>query len=345
MKQKKLLLAGSHAATTAAATIVEIKKRKLALELFWVGNKKLPLFGVFFQKIESGKIENKFTRNTILSFLKIPFGFIQAGLAVFKIRPDLILSFGGAAGGQVAFWGWIFRIPVIIHEQTSVAGRANIKSSKFAKKIAISRVTSEKYFPSNKTVLTGDPISKDIVKLAKLSANPEVKTIFITGGSRGSKWINNAIKPILPKLLTKYKIIWQVGEGSVDKFKIKNPQLTIFRATNSSEEYSKYLQLADIVVGRAGANTVSELIIAKKPCILVPIPWSYLDEQTKNAQQAKKLGLARIVKQRELTPEKLFDVIENLVADYPKIIKNTKNLVSTDLSASEKLVNLLEKYL
>lgn len=341
MKQKKLLLAGSHAATTAVATIYEIKAQKLNWKLYWVGNETLPTQGVISQRIESGKIENKFTKNTIFSFLKIPFGFMQAGFRVVQIKPNLILSFGGATGAQVAFWGWLFGISVIIHEQTSVAGRANIKSSKFAKKIAISRNSSRVYFPTQKTVLTGNPISKSIIKLAKFKSRKKVETIFITGGSRGSKWINDAIKPNLNRLLKNYKVIFLTGEKHVNKFTMKNSNLTILGRVDS-DKYAELLKKSDIVIARAGANTVSELIVFKKPCILIPIPWSYKNEQTKNAKKLEKTGLARIIKQSELTPQRLYGEIESLIKNYSKIIEKTKNIVSSDIHASEKLVDLLQ---
>lgn len=358
MQKKKLLLAGSHAATTASSVVEEIQRQNLDWKLYWIGRKWateekkstsleykiLPKLGVEFFSVEPGKIENKFTRHTISSFLKIPVGFIQTRFLISKIKPDAILSFGGAAGAQVAFWGWIFKTPVIIHEQTSAAGRANIVSAKFSKKIAISRESSIKYFPIKKIVLTGDPISKDIIKLSKIKPRPEVRTIFVTGGSRGSKWINEAIIPIIPKLSRSYNIIFQTGEVSRFKYRVSGIKCQVVGQVGP-KLYAKFLKKADIVISRAGSNTVSELIITKKPCIFIPIPWSYKDEQTKNAKQAQKLGLARIINQSELTPQKLEGEIQNLIVDYPKIIKKTKNIVSPDLHGSKKLVAILRNYL
>lgn len=358
MKQKRLLLAGSHAATTALATIVEIKKQKLDLQLFWIGKKwsgedkksktleykTLPKQGVKFLEVDSGKIENKFTRHTVKAFLKIPFGFLKTAYLVLKIKPNLILSYGGAVGFLASFWGWVMQIPVIIHEQTSSAGRANIKSAKFAKKIAISRESSKKYFPENKTIITGDPISKEILSLFKNYSRSQVKTIFVTGGSRGSRWINDAFEPLVSKLITKYKIVWQCGDSHCSQLAIKNSQVKFFGQV-TPEKYAQLLEMADVVIGRAGSNTVSELIVAKKPCILIPIPWSYLDEQNENAKYIKELGLARIIKQSELTSEKLLDEMNKLIKDYPEIIKNTKNIISPDIHASEDLVKLVKQYI
>lgn len=353
MQEKKLLLAGSHAATTVIAVVEEILLRKLNWDIYFIGKKwateekksytleykELPKLGVNFLAVESGKIQTKFTRHTIFSILKIPFGFFHVFFLILKLKPTLTLSFGGAAGALVSFWSWFFKIPVIIHEQTTSAGRANIYSSKFAKVVAISREESRKYFFHKNIVLIGDPISKEIIKHVKDIKNMSVKTIFITGGSRGSKWINEAIYPLISKL-KKYKIIWQCGEEHVNKYQVTGDKCQVLGQIEP-KEYADILSQADIVIARAGSNTVSELIALKKPCILIPIPWSYLDEQTKNAEYIKNLGLARIIPQNELKAQRLLFEINNLIKDYSKIIKNCKNIVSPDLSASTKVVDLL----
>ncbi|AKM83639.1 hypothetical protein A2422_02075 [Candidatus Woesebacteria bacterium RIFOXYC1_FULL_31_51] len=359
MKLKKLLLAGSHGATTGLSIVEEIKTRNLDWDIYWVGRKHagernklesleykvLPKLGVKFYNLISGKIENRFTRYTILALLKIPFGFVQSLFLIIKIKPDLTLSLGGSSGSLVSFWSWVLKIPVIVHEQTSSAGRANIFSSKFAKKVAISRKTSEEYFPKEKLILTGNPINKNILEISKKTNSLEVKTILITGGSRGSSWLNNAVKPILESLLNKYFVIHQTGNEDFNKFKeiVNEKYLHIGQAEPS--EWFSILEKSDIVISRAGANTVSELIALKRPSILVPIPWSYHNEQTENAKYMESLGLARILQQDKLTPEKLEEEISKLISDYPEIIKNTINLVSPDVFASKNLVDLIEDYI
>jgi len=347
MEQKRLLITGSHAGTTAEAVIDEIKKRNLAFEIHWLGAKYKNLSnpGIVYHVFESGKIENKFTKNTIFNFLKIPLDFFKGYKIIKEIEPNLTLSLGSAVGAMSSFWSYFLGIPVIIHEQTAVAGRANIISSYFAKKILISRESSQKYFNKLKTKLVGNPINNEIKKYIGFPRNQRVKSILITGGSRGSTWINNAIKPILPKLLERYYLMHQTGEKNLEKFKdIKDDKYFAFGQIdpkNMAEIFSR----ADIVISRAGANTISELIALKKPAILIPIPWSFNDEQQKNAEYMESLGLARILAQKDLSAQKLLSVVESLIEDYPVVIKKTANLVSNDIHASEKLVDILEKYL
>lgn len=363
MEQKKLLLTGSHAGSTAIAVIEEIKKRNLDWELHWIGKqfasegstietleyKNISKLGVIFHNLESGKIQTKFTRYTIPSILKIPLGFIKGYKLVKEIKPNLTLSFGSAAGAIVSFWSSFKNIPVIIHEQTATAGRANIISSYFAKLILISRETSLPFFSKNKTKLVGNPMNEKVLNVDAIKRNTHVKSILITGGSRGSTWINNAVKPILPRLLEKYFVIHQTGEANFSEFEqFKNEILTkdnekyfCFGQTKPSN-MAEILLKSDIVVSRAGANTVWELIALKKPSVLIPIPWTYNDEQTENAKYMKNLGLASILLQKELSAQKLLIEIEKLIENYPTIIEKTKDIVSPDINASNELVNILK---
>jgi UDP-N-acetylglucosamine--N-acetylmuramyl-(pentapeptide) pyrophosphoryl-undecaprenol N-acetylglucosamine transferase len=350
---KKILLTGSHAGSTAIAVIEEIKSRKLDWEVHWVGMdyKNLKELGIVFHSLESGKIENKFTKNTLINLFRIPIDLFRSCKLVKEIRPNLTFSFGSAAGFMVSFWSSILGIPVILHEQTASAGRANIFTSYFAKKILISREESRKFFNKQKTEVVGNPLNKEIVKYMDKERSLRVKTIFITGGSRGSKWINDAIKPLLPKLLERYFVVHQTGEKNLEEF------TNIKKDVDDASLFDKYfafgqtdpknmaeiLSKSDIVVSRAGANTVWELLALKKPSVLIPIPWSYNDEQTENAKYMKKLGLASILPQGELNPQRLLSEIEILVDEYPKILKKTKDVVSPDINSSEKIVDVLEK--
>ena len=164
LNKKHILLTGGHAGSTAYALIRQIKVQNKPWELSWIGPKKamegrntgfleqdiFPGLGIDSYTIDSGRIQRKFSRWTIPSILKIPKGFLQAIYLVRRIKPDLILSFGGFSAFPVVVASWLYKIPVLVHEQTACAGRANIYSAFFAKKILVSRDSSKKYFPKNK---------------------------------------------------------------------------------------------------------------------------------------------------------------------------------------------------
>lgn len=350
MEKKKLLLAGSHAGSTAIAVIEEIKKRNLNWEIHWVGMeyKNMNKYDVVFHNLESGKIENKFTKNTIKSFLKIPNSFLKGRKIIKEIKPDLTLSFGSSAGAIASFWSSFMDIPVVLHEQTATAGRANIISSYFAKQILISRESSLPFFNKNKTKIVGNPLNREIIKYVlanKLEDKKSlrVKSILITGGSRGSKWINDAVKPLLPRLLERYYVIHQTGDNNIEEFKsIDNPKYFKFGLADT-KNMAEILAKSDIVISRSGANTCWELLALKKPSILIPIPWTYNDEANENAKYLKSLGLSRILPQNELSPQRLLAEIEILISDYQNIVKKTQNIESPDLNASERVVDILQE--
>lgn len=355
---KKVLLTGGHAATTGLAVIQQLRKNVDDLKIYWIGvetatsdsvhksfeQKVYSENDVIFYPIKNGKLQTKFTKYTIPLLLKVPVSFLEAFRLVKKIKPDVILSFGGSVSLPVVFSGFLFRIPIIIHEQTAVAGRANIYSSKFAKIVAVSRKTSFKYFNKSNVVLTGNPLISEIEPYLKNKPHVRVNNILITGGSRGSVALNNALIPIIPALLSKYSINIQVGEANIDNFKYSHPNLTVFGQV-TPEKMLQIINSSDIVISRAGANTVATLIAPHKPSLLVPIPWSYLNEQVENANYLKSFGLGRILNQSDLNPDRLLAETKRLIRDYPEIIRNSELVKSQDLFAAEKVSRLVEKYL
>ena len=187
MAKVKVVMTGGHAATTAIAVVEEIKAKRLDWGLTWIGVKKaiegktvqtleseaLPKLGVKFITIITGRAQRRFTIHTIPSLLKIPAGFVQSFYHLVKIKPNVVVSFGGFASIPVVVDAKILGIPIIIHEQTSVIGRANGFSSQIADKIALARSESLKYFPKEKSVVIGNPVMKEITKIKPKLKSPK----------------------------------------------------------------------------------------------------------------------------------------------------------------------------
>jgi len=349
----KILLTGGHGATVGIAVVEELQKRfGKSLDIYWMGSKKAregsdtttteykiyPDIGVKLYPIEAGKLQTKFTRYTIPSILKIPVGFIHALIGIFKIRPDVVLSLGGYASFPVVFWAWFFGIPVILHEQTVVAGRASMAASFFSRKIALARVESQKYFPKEKVVVTGNPVMSSILSVSPISNLHSPATILVMGGSRGSQFINEEIAKILPDLTKKYKIIHLTGESEYEKYqKYSNSNYKVVGFVDPREMF-KYYQKADLIISRSGANTVSEIMATKKPAILIPLPRTYMNEQVKNAEFAKSFGVAKVILETEITPESFRKAIEEM------LVRKITQKENPDLNATQKVVDLLVKY-
>ena len=329
-KNRGILLTGGHAATTAISVVEELIRKygKEGINISWIGT-RFPIEGK-----EIGGLELKiFSEIKVKSyFFKLPISFIRAVYFILKVKPGVTLSFGGFAAFPVVLASWLLRIPIIIHEQTIALGLANKLSSIFAKEILLAKVV-------------GNPVMTQIceVEAKQTISNPPV--IFIMGGSRGSEKINDAVFSILPKLLEKYKIIHITGEAHFNKFAgIKDGNYQCFSFVSPLEIDNLYRE-ADIVVSRSGANTVAELMIVKRPAILIPIPWSHQNEQAENAKIACNFGVARILPQENLSGRRLQIEIEKIIQDWDEITSKIKSKYSNDFSASSKVVDILEKYL
>ena len=333
----KILLTGTHF-TTAVATIEELKKFQ-DINLVYIGrlstregdaspsveSTELPKLGVRFVSITTGRLQRSFTLYTIPSLLKIPIGFTQAFFILLKERPDVVLSFGGYVGLPLVFWAWLFSIPIIVHEQTLVSGLANKISGLFADKIAVS-FNPNYSFKGKKVVLTGNPIRQEIISLQPRRLQRKLlPTILVTGGNQGSHILNLAIEEALDNLTKKAFVIHQTGDSKFRDFERmevrKTDRYSVYKwIPNMAEILSK----VDLVVGRAGINTLSELAYLRIPTLVIPVPYLYADEQNKNANFFEKLGLVRILPQSKLSGTTLFDEIKDMLKMLRRLNEKAK---------------------
>lgn len=352
----KILVTGAHF-TPAVATIEQLKKFD-NVEIVYVGRKTtlegdntpsveskiLTSLSVKFIPIIAGRLQRSITLYTIPSLFKIPIGFLQSISILIKEKPDVILSFGGYVAVPLVIVGWFFSIPIIIHEQGLVPGLANRISSIFADKIAVA--FKESGFNGEKVILTGNPIRSEVIKVpegVKLS-HPRggLPTVLIMGGNQGSHAINLAVEECLERLVKGAKVIHQTGDSKYGDFERLEGLRRLgglrerYHATKwIGEEYAKVLKEADLVVCRAGINTLTELALSGKPALLIPIPNK---EQNKNAKFFENIGLARIISQSELSGETLLNEIF-LIFQNLKFLKQKANKAKEILvpDASNKL--------
>lgn len=336
----KILITGAH--FTPAVAVIEELKRKDGVEVVYVGrettlegdktlsveSKVLPSLGVKFIPIIAGRLQRTFTVHTIPSLLKVPIGLLQALYIVLSEKPDVILSFGGYVAVPVVIEGWLFSIPIIIHEQTFTSGMANKVCSVFADKIAVSFERSA--FKGEKVILTGLPIRRDIIGISRgvslahprggLDRHRRLPIILVMGGNQGSHIINLALEGCLKELLKMAVVYHQTGDSKFQDFE-RLEQLGKSGGLGErgerykvekwiGEGYARILQEADLVVSRAGINTLTELALSKKPALLIPIPNK---EQSKNARYFEGLGLARILPQSKLSAEALLENIDAML--------------------------------
>lgn len=355
-----IIFTGTHF-TPALAVIEEIKKKE-PWEIYYLGRKYtlegekipspesqiLPKMGVKFIPIPAGRLQRRFTRWTIPSLLRVPFGFFKALKVILEIKPKVIVSFGGYVGVPVVIAGFLRRVPILIHEQTATVGLANKISARFAQKIAISFPESKTFFPEGKVVFTGNPLRPEIFKSGKplFPLNEKKKTIYITGGSQGASIINETIEKCLSDLVIQYNVVHQCGAKDYPHFKEKKAKdyFPIDYVDNNSIGW--VFEKADLVVSRGGANTILELASLGKPAIIIPIPWATHNEQLKNAEFLVKNGVAEILPQEKLNPQNLKNLIEKMIANlssYQKAGEKLKKTIPRD--GAQKIVAEIYKLL
>lgn len=347
----KLLITGGHL-SPALALIEEIKKTKREADIIFVG-RKYPLDKektislefkeisnkkIVFISLEAGRLTRTVSISSLLSIIKIPLGFIQAFFIISKHRPNLIMSFGGYLALPIVFWGYIFKVPIFTHEQTVKPGLANRLIGFFSKKIFVAFEEVKNNFPKNKTYVSGNPVKPSVFAIEKkpFIIKKDRPVIYITGGSLGSHSINLHIKNILSKLLHSYIVVHQVGDTrqyhdyeDLEKIKNKLPKELISRYFLRKHffdyEIGYVYSLADLVVGRAGANTFFELLALNKPGLFIPLPWSSGREQQRHAEIFAKAGCGEIFHQIEPS-DKLFRLINKMTDNITFYINNFKNL-------------------
>lgn len=310
--------------------------------------------GVPFRSITTGRLQRRWTRYTLFSLMKLPIGFIQSLFIIKQFKPDAVLAFGGYVSLPVAFASFLLRIPVVVHEQTLGAGLANRIIGLFAKKICISWEQSRKFFPREKTILTGNMVrSFSFIKDNNLLPEEEnnLPLVYITGGSLGSHALNILIEGCVKRLLEKYIVVHQTGDAQeyrdYDKLVKLRETLGDFKSRYVISKFvppqhvGSVLKKADIVIGRSGINTVTELILFRKPSIMVPLSFAQNNEQRKNALFLKDLGLAEVLEQKDATSDKLYELISKMLSQKDKYRLKRNDFEKIQSKASERFMNVV----
>nr|WP_295925862.1 undecaprenyldiphospho-muramoylpentapeptide beta-N-acetylglucosaminyltransferase [uncultured Dyadobacter sp.] len=271
-------------------------------------------------------------RSLSIENLALPFKMLKSLLKARKVlndfKPDVAVGVGGFASGPLLMMASMAGIPTLIQEQNSYAGITNKFLAKKAARICVAYPGMEAFFPKEKITLLGNPVRSDItyVHLKRAAAlehfglSDAPKTLFVMGGSLGARSINESIGAGLEKLVQAgYQVLWQTGKNDIDKARamIETVGADKVRAFDFIYTMDLAYAVADVVVSRAGALSVSELCLAGKPAILVPFPHASEDHQTKNAMNLVERNAAIIVQDSEAR-EKLVDCALDLLEMVPR---------------------------
>ncbi|MBC7425462.1 MAG: undecaprenyldiphospho-muramoylpentapeptide beta-N-acetylglucosaminyltransferase [Bacteroidia bacterium] len=281
-------------------------------------------------------------RSLSLSNLSFPYKLIkslwQAGKIISSFKPDAVIGVGGYASAAIVYAASLKKIPTLIQEQNSYAGLTNKILSKKAKRICVAFEGMEKYFPSDKITITGNPVRSEILDIKNIDRqeakqliglNPNKRTLLVIGGSLGARTINTSVQAGLETLAKNdIQVIWQTGKFGYDPARAAGFENA--RVFDFIKDMSGAYAAADAVISRAGAISVSELCIAGKACILVPSPNVAEDHQSKNAFALVNKNAALMIKDSDAENTLINQAIE-LLNDAPK-----RDILAGNISALAK---------
>ncbi|MDP5139979.1 MAG: undecaprenyldiphospho-muramoylpentapeptide beta-N-acetylglucosaminyltransferase [Spirosomaceae bacterium] len=329
MNAKKIIISGGGTGGhiyPAVAIANELREQNPEIEILFVGAEgkmemeKVPREGYKIVGLPIAGIN----RSNLLANINFPFKVINslriARRVIKDFAPDAVVGVGGYASGPTLMAAGWMGIPTLIQEQNSYAGVTNKLLAKRAKKICVAYPNMEKFFPSEKILITGNPVRKDIseskitkeIASEKFGLSPEKTTVLIIGGSQGARSINEAILKDVHKIIAAdVQVIWQTGKGFLEK------------AQNATEDIPKgklhvaefiydmpaAYAAANLVASRAGALSVSELSLVGKPVILVPFPHAAEDHQTQNAMSLVNADAAKLVLDKAADTELVAEIL------------------------------------
>lgn len=320
---------------------------------------KVPQAGFQIEGLGISGLQRKFD----LKNLSFPFKVINslrgASKIINKFKPDVAIGTGGYASGPLLYMASRKKIPTLILEQNSYPGITNKLLAKSAKTICVSTEGMDKYFPKEKLVVTGSPIRKDILELKPTKAEglkffglaPEQQTILIIGGSQGAHKINMALANELDKIMNEnVQLIWQTGKYSFEMAKeaaASSPFSKQIKVVDFITKMDMAYASADLVISRAGAIALAEIIAVKKPAIFIPLPTAAEDHQTKNALTLVKGHAALMVREDEMD-DKLASTINGMIQSKQErliMLQNLKRFEYPDATNAivDEVLKLIEK--
>lgn len=300
-----------------------------------------------------------FQRGSILKNLTLPFKIISSLLKARKIisefKPNAVVGVGGYASGPLLQAAAQKKLPYLIQEQNSFAGKTNKLLAPNAAKICVAFKGMEQFFPKEKIIITGNPIRKEVVDIQNkrfegaemLKLDPKKKTILVTGGSLGAKTLNESISTHLQKIINAdIQLIWQTGNYYYDGIIATlgenfHPNVRILKFLNRMDlAYA----CADIIISRAGAGTIAELCMIGKPVVLVPSPNVAEDHQTKNALALTQENAAILVTDAEAR-ENLINITLQTLNQHELCATLSKNiqtlaLPNAALHIAQEVINM-----
>ncbi len=350
---KKIILTGGGTAghvTPNLALCPELKKN--GFEINYIGSYNgmekdlVEKSGIPYYGISSGKLRRYFDLKNFTDPFRVMKGYFEARHLIKKLKPDVVFSKGGFVAVPVVMAASHAGIPVISHESDMTPGLANKLSLAFCTKICCNFPETLQYLPEDKAILTGCPIREELLTGDKESGlkltgfNSSKPVLLVMGGSLGSVKVNQAVRSILPDLLKDYQIVHLCGKGNLDETLTSMPGYVQYEYM--SEPLKHLFAMADIIISRAGANAICELLALQKPALLIPLSAAASrGDQILNAKSFKKQGFSDVLEEEDVTPETLYQAVLSLYENRETYIQAMKN--SNQSNAVLRVVSLIKE--
>lgn len=359
-----VIAGGGTGGHTSPGLAVAALLRARGVPCAWVGSRHgvearvVPAHGVSFHAVATGKLRRPWTWQNLPDLLvRVPAGVLGAWRLLGRLRPTAVLATGGYVAVPTVLAAALRRIPVVIHEQTAVAGLATRLTAPLGRRVAVTFPLT-RGLPRVRTVWTGNPLRPELRNGSRAGAqalfalDPALPVVYVTGGAQGAHRLNRTVGEVLPDLLVETQVIHQCGaqpttqdpawlEARRQALPRQLQRRYVLRPWLGAELAHVYAA-ATLVVGRAGAGTVNECCQLGLPALYVPLPGARGGEQVANARAVEAVGGCRVLPQEELTPRRVLEEIRGLLAQ-PAALKEmgerARSLAVPD--AAERLLALL----
>lgn len=354
VRMKKIVLTGGGTAGHVTPNIALIPRLKeMGYEIHYFGSydgiekKLIADFDIPYFGVATGKFRRYFDPKNFSDPFRVIKGYSEAKKKLKEIKPDVVFSKGGFVSVPVVRAAASLNIPCIIHESDMTPGLANKLCIPVAAKVCCNFPETMKLLPEEKAVLTGSPIREELAKGNKLAAydlcgfTANKPVIMVIGGSLGSASINQTVRQALPKLLEDFQVVHLCGKEKVDNLLLRVEGYKQFEYLKA--ELKDVFAMADVVISRAGANAICELLALKKPNILIPLPaTSSRGDQLLNAKSFSEQGYSIVIDEDDLTENLLVEKVHELYFTKQTYIDAMNR--SHQLSSIDTILKLIKEY-
>ena len=350
---KKIVLTGGGTAGHVTPNIALLPHlQNKGYEISYIGSyegiekKLIADYNIPYYGISTGKLRRYFDPKNFTDPFRVIKGFAEAKKILKELKPDIVFSKGGFVSVPVVRAAAALKIPCIIHESDMTPGLANKLCIPVAKKICCNFPETLNHLPADKAVLTGSPIREELAKGNKLAAyevcgfTANKPVIMVIGGSLGSAAINKAVRDALPSLLHDFQVVHICGKEKIDNLLLTTKGYHQFEYLKA--ELKDIFAMADLVISRAGANAICEILALKKPNLLIPLPaGSSRGDQILNAASFEAQGYSMVVSEDDLTKELLVAKVQELYCNRNTYIQAMEESEQSD--AIKTIMSLIEE--